>query len=66
MTSRIVVYATLGILFAYDLVCAIAGYPTITSQVRYIDNQCGGLIRWGWIALWLHFWGPFWTARGHG
>lgn len=51
MTSRIVVYATLALLIGYDLFCAITGRSTISAQVRYIDNECGGLIRWGWLAL---------------
>jgi hypothetical protein len=64
--TRVIVYAIIFGLILYDLGCAIFGWATITRLVREIDAQCGGLIRWGWLALWLHFWGPFWITHARG
>lgn len=64
--TRVVIYATIGLLVAYDIVCAVKGWKTITSQVRWLNDQTGWLVAIGWAGLWLHFFfaqSTEWAAR---
>jgi hypothetical protein len=58
MISRILCWVALATLIGYDIVIALLGYPTISEEVRVIDAELGGLIRFGMIALWLHWFLP--------
>ncbi len=59
-TTRILVLAIIAICIIYDLCCMIRGWPTISAVVRVMDEQSGGIIKWFWLALWLHWFGPRW------
>ena len=60
MPSRGIVWAVLLGLIAYDVPCAYLGYTTISEAVRQIDRDVNGLIRWGLLALWCHWFIATW------
>ena len=53
--TRILVWSILIFSAAYDIVCALLGWPTISAVVRQIDNELGCLLRWTILALWCHW-----------
>ena len=61
MISRVICWCVLLGLIGYDVVAALLGMPTISEEVRYIDGELGGLIRWGWLGLWCHFFIKNWS-----
>ena len=60
--TRAVVWSVLAGCIGYDVLCVVFGWPTISHVVRELDHQCAGLIRWGWLALWLHFFVRAWQV----
>jgi hypothetical protein len=58
MISRIICWVALVAIIGYDIPVAILGYPTISDEVRVIDGEMGGLIRFGMLALWCHWFLP--------
>jgi uncharacterized membrane protein YuzA (DUF378 family) len=58
MISRIIIWCVLVGLIVYDIVVALFGLPTLSEEVRYVDNELGGLIRFGLLALWAHWFFP--------
>jgi hypothetical protein len=55
MASRIIVWCTLIGVIAYDIPTAYFGRTTISEAIRQVDAEVNGLLRWGMLALWLHF-----------
>lgn len=62
MASRIIVWCILMGLIAYDIPMAYFGRPTISAAIRQIDGEMNGLLRWGMLALWLHWFVKAWHA----
>lgn len=60
MTSRIIVWVLLLGVIAYDIPCALLRQTTISEAVRQIDEELNGLIRWGLLALWMHWFVRTW------
>lgn len=58
--TRFIVWAVMLGAIAYDIPCAYFGWLTISEEVREIDKELGGLFRWSWLALWLHWFCPLW------
>lgn len=53
--SRIIIWIVTGCLVSYDLIAAWTGIPTISAQIRVVDQETSGLFRWLWLGLWAHF-----------
>jgi hypothetical protein len=53
--SRVVIWTVTIALVIYDIVAALAGWSTISAQVRVVDQQTSGLFRWLLLGLWMHF-----------
>jgi hypothetical protein len=62
MTSRLIVIFVLLLIAAYDIPAMLFGWTTISQQVRVMDRQLNGLIKFGWLALWGHFFLPAWRG----
>ena len=55
MLTKYIVWTTVITLVGYDIFAQLSGWQTISAVVRDIDKETGGLFRWFWLALWLHF-----------
>jgi hypothetical protein len=60
MMSRVIVWCLLIGIISYDIPTAMLGNTTISEAVRQVDRDTNGLIRWGWLALWAHFFIKTW------
>jgi hypothetical protein len=61
--TRLILYFATAFLIAYDVACMVFGWPTLSYQIRESDAELGGLIRFGMIALWFHWFCPIWTVK---
>jgi hypothetical protein len=61
--TRLILYAVTLFLIIYDLACMAFGWPTLSYQIRASDEELGGLIRFGILALWMHWFCPIWTLK---
>lgn len=65
MLSRVIVWVVIVGVIAYDIPAALWHWGTISEAVRIVDKQMNGLVRWGLLALWAHWFVPFWyTGAG--
>jgi len=62
MTSRLIVIFVLLLVAAYDIPAMLFGWTTISQQVRIMDGRVNGIVKWGWLALWCHFFIPGWRG----
>ena len=60
--ARFIVVGTILTVIVYDTVfCGFLGWKSITSQIRWANDQTDGLICYFWLAVWLHlFFFRFW------
>lgn len=58
--NRVIIYAVLVVVIGYDILCMTFGWPTVSQGVRDFDKELGGLFRWVWLALWLHWFVGLW------
>ena len=53
--TRMIVWAAILIIIGYDSLAVCFKWTTISHYVRVLDFQSGGLFRWLWLGLWLHW-----------
>lgn len=53
--ARIVVWTIILLVIVADVAAYEYRGQTVSAYVRALDVQLGGLLRWVWLALWLHF-----------
>jgi len=53
--SRVVIWIAIGVLVGWDCLAAALGWSTISAQIRVVDSESSGLVRWLLLGLWLHF-----------
>ena len=63
--TRVLVYCVMLISVVYDLIAFARGWKTITSVLRDVDYQTGTLLRWAFVAIWLHLF-VTWGSNGYG
>jgi hypothetical protein len=56
------VWIVLIALIIYDVICVVLDWPTISSQMRIVDEATGHLFRWMWLALWFHWFVGNWPV----
>jgi hypothetical protein len=53
--TRALCWGILAVCIIYDMLACAFKWTTISEMIRLMDFETGGLVRWFWLALWLHF-----------